>query len=67
MIWPSVTIITLVSAANVVATVGFFRQEIAVSVKRRDTNSERVTLLPDDYDESSAIQEKIQLDMSRLY
>ena len=67
MIWPSATITGLISAANVIATVGFFRQEIAVSVKRRDSNSERVELLPDDYDEASAIQEKIQLDMSRLY
>ncbi|MBX9587341.1 MAG: hypothetical protein K2X50_08795 [Gammaproteobacteria bacterium] len=67
VIWPSATITGLISAANVIATVGFFRQEIAVSVKRRDSNSERVELLPDDYDEASAIQEKIQLDLSRLY
>ncbi len=67
VVWPSATVTGLVSAANVLATVGFFRQEVALTVKKRSDNSERVELLPDDYDGASAIQEKIQLDMSRLY
>ena len=67
MLWPSATITSLISAANIIATVGFFRQEVAITVQRGNENPERVVLLPDDYDENAEIEKKVQLDMSRLY
>lgn len=67
VLWPSVTFTSLISAANVIATVGFFRQEVAITVQRPDENLERVVLLSDDYDENAEIEKKVQLDMSRLY
>lgn len=66
-VWPAATFTGVISAANIVATVGFFRQEVALTARRRSADSQRVELLPDQSDGSSDNDNKIQLDVSRLY
>jgi hypothetical protein len=66
---PAIVITTVVSAANLVATIGFFRQEIIQGIVNRREHPDRVMLLPDDYDsdDSPPVNRKVALDLARLY